>query len=58
MFAEQPSPDGHGVDSGRNSVAVPLTVKIVDATLVIVASRRRRSATNSIVFQFIGIAEE
>jgi hypothetical protein len=41
MFAAQPSPDGHGVGNGRNSVGVPPTVKIVDAMLDIVAERRR-----------------
>lgn len=36
MFEVQSSPSGHGVGSGRNSVGVPPTVKIVDVMLAVV----------------------
>jgi hypothetical protein len=41
ISAAHPSPDGHGVGSGRNAVGVPSTVNIVDAMLVVVAKRCR-----------------
>ncbi len=47
ILSAQPNPDGQGVGSGRNTVGVPPTVKVVDATLAIVGGLLCREKLSS-----------